>query len=75
MFVTMLKDTKQKTFVRNGIPPQGWQLGVVKIRHPDLNFTKEEEMWDYTDIMWEFLLMYFIQIKGSSTLAMHEKQT
>ncbi len=42
-FFTMLKDTKQQTLVRDGIPPQRWQLGVVRIWHPDLYLTKTEE--------------------------------
>lgn len=39
----MFKDTQQQTLVTDGIPPQCWQLGVVRIRHPDLNLTKDEE--------------------------------
>lgn len=55
-FLTMLKYTEQQTLVRDGIPPQSWQLRVVRIWHPDLYLTKEkeeeeEEVKAETDIM------------------------
>lgn len=39
----MFEDTQQQALVTDGIPPQGWQLGVVGIRNPDLNLTEDEQ--------------------------------
>lgn len=39
----MLIDTQQQTLVRDGIPPQGWQLRMIRFWHPDLYLTKEGE--------------------------------
>lgn len=38
----MLVDTKQQTLVRDSIPPQGWQLRMIRLWHPDLYLTEEE---------------------------------
>ena len=38
----MLIDAQQQTLVSDGIPPQGWQLRVVRIWHPDLYLTEEK---------------------------------
>lgn len=40
--LTMLVDTQQQTLVRDGIPPQSWQLRMVRLWHPDLYLTEEE---------------------------------
>lgn len=50
--LTMLKDTQQETLVRDGIPPQGWELRVVRVWHPDLNLTEEDKNGVQTDHVW-----------------------
>lgn len=41
-FLTVLVDAQQQTLVSDGIPPQGRQLRVVRIWHPDLYLTEEK---------------------------------
>lgn len=36
----MLIDAQQQTLVSDGIPPQGWQLRMVGVWHPDLYIAK-----------------------------------
>lgn len=42
--LTMLIDAQQQTLVRDGIPPQGWKLRMVRIWHPDLNLTTDKNI-------------------------------
>lgn len=42
MLLTMLIDTQQQTLVRDDVPPQGRQLWMVGLRHPDLYLTKDK---------------------------------
>lgn len=36
---TMLEDSQQQTLIRQLVPPESWELCVIRIRHTDLNFT------------------------------------
>lgn len=58
----MLEDTKQQALVRDGIPPQGWQLRMIRVRHPDFNHTDKEKVVE-TDVT---VLVY---VKNNASVA------
>lgn len=56
----MLKDTQQKTLVRDCIPPQGWKLWIVRLWNPDLYFTVEDKkMHNFRQVLWGVMFTHF----------------